>query len=82
MVRVEALVAWGSLVGFVLLMALALLVSAVGAPNAASCIEPRPGPRAPAMSVEVTSNRNGHIVERNLFGCTFYFYELPPGTYR
>lgn len=78
MTRVEKAVAWGLLAGYLLLLLLCVLVRGTGAPNVASCIEPRPGPQAPAMGVEVTSNRNGHIVERQALGCTFYFYEPPP----
>jgi len=79
MTRIEKAVASVFLAGFLLMLLLSVFVGSTGMPNVVSCIEPRPGPQAPAMGVEVTSNRNGHIAERNLFGCTFYFYDPPPG---
>lgn len=31
----------------------------------------------PAKSVEITSNRRGRVVDRNVFGCAVYWYEGP-----
>jgi hypothetical protein len=77
MVRIEALIAWGSLAGFVLLMVLVALALSRGVPKAVSCVDSRPAGYTPAVIVRVTSDRNGHILKRNLFGCTFYSYEPP-----
>lgn len=72
------MVMWVSLAGFLVLGTLVLFVQPWGMPNAVSCVEPETASHTPAMSVEVTSNRNGHIVERHALGCTFYFYGPPP----
>jgi len=79
MVRIEALIAWGSLAGFVLLMVLVALALSWGVPDAVACVEPETESHTPAMSVEVTSNRNGRVAEHDLFGCTFYSYQPPRG---
>jgi hypothetical protein len=79
MTRVEQVVATVFLAGFLLLLLLVALVNSTGMPNVVACVEPETASHTPAMSVEVASNRNGHIAERNLFGCTFYFYDPPPG---
>ncbi len=42
-------------------------------PRAVACID---APN-PAVSVEVTTNRRGSIDERNILGCTVYWYEGP-----
>lgn len=43
-------------------------------PQVVECIEDQ----TPAMRVEVQTHRAGHVVERDAFGCTFYWYEGPP----
>ena len=78
MTRAEKAVATAFLAGFLLLLLLLALINSTQKPNVVSCID-KNAYAPPAMSVEVTSNRNGHIAERNLFGCTFYFYDQPPG---
>ena len=58
------------LVGVALVIALLLVVNAVGMPNVVACLETE----NPAMSAEVRSNRAGAIVERNVLGCSVYWY--------
>lgn len=78
MIRIETLVARGSLAVFVLLIAFVLLVQTWGMPNVLSCVPPETESHTPAMSVEVTTGRKVRIVERHLFGCTFYHYAAGP----
>jgi hypothetical protein len=35
----------------------------------------------PVMNVQVTTDREGHIAERHLLGCTLYSYEAAPTPY-
>jgi hypothetical protein len=76
MPRVEALVPWAIITALVLLV-LYLAVAAFGI-QAVFCTQPSVGVRDPAMNVRVTTDRKGHIIERHLFGCTFYDYRGPP----
>jgi hypothetical protein len=77
MIRIEAILAWGFFAALGVVLALIGVVSVWGMPNVVSCLDKNTyGPTA--MGVEVTSNRRGHIGERDAFGCTFYFYEPSP----
>ncbi len=73
------LVGWWKQVAFLLvsfaLLALFGLVAIYGMPNVVACLEEDTDTWTPAMGLEVTSNRGGHIVERHAFGCTWYWYE-------
>ena len=42
--------------------------------QAVSCVHPASPTGIPAMNVQVTTERKGHIVERHVLGCTFYSY--------
>jgi hypothetical protein len=47
-----------------------------GMPNAVECVDEPTAERTPAMRVEVTASRaRSYIMERNLFGCTVFFYQ-------
>jgi hypothetical protein len=76
--RTEKVVAWVSLVGFLLVVTLVPLAINSGAPKAVSCVDLTPAGDTPAVIVRVTTDRNGYISERHLFGCTFYSYKPPP----
>lgn len=81
--RTQELITWALLGSFVLLVTLMFVAVTFGTPKAVSCVDPNPGGdspsgHTPAVIVRVTTDRNGHIVERNLFSCTLYFYEAPP----
>ena len=77
MVRIEALLARGFLAALTVAFVLIGVVSVWGMPNVVTCLDKNAYGPTP-MSVEVTSNRRGHIVERHAWGYTFYCYEPPP----
>lgn len=81
MVRIEALIAYGFLAGGVLFLMLLGVLLSVGVPRAVSCTDERPAGYSPAVIVRVKADpkRNGDILKRDLFGCTFYSYDPPPG---
>ena len=81
MVRIEALIAYGFLAGGMLFLMLLGFALSFGVPRAVSCTDSRPEGYNPAVIVRVKADpkRNGDILKRNLFGCTFYSYEPPPG---
>ncbi len=55
---------------------LGVLSSTWGFPNAMECVDEPSEDYTPAMSVEVTADRaRGYIMERNVFGCTVFFYQ-------
>ena len=54
-----------------LLISFFLVLRTMDMPNVVTCLETD----NPAMSVEVTSNRLGHVVEHNVLGCKVYWYE-------
>jgi hypothetical protein len=72
MPRVERLVTYGALLALVLLMFVFGLGMEYGI-KAVSCVEER----TPALSVEVTAARAGHVAEYRVLGCSFYAYEAP-----
>jgi hypothetical protein len=69
--RIEVVIALLVLMGWALLISFFLVLRTMGMPNVVTCLETD----NPAMSVEVTSNRLGHVVERNVLGCKVYWYE-------
>ena len=69
--RIEVVIALLALMGWALLISFFLVLRTMDMPNVVTCLETD----NPAMSVEVTSNRLGHVVERNVLGCKVYWYE-------
>jgi len=78
MARIVELLGLAFFAGFVLLIvivwALMFLAVTLGGQKAVSCVDDR----FAAMSVQVTTDRRGHIEERHALGCTFYSYAPPP----
>ncbi len=53
-----------------------VLASTWGMPQAVECVDEFTAERSPAVNVEVTATRaRGYIMERNVFGCTVFFYQ-------
>jgi hypothetical protein len=77
MARIVGLVVWAFFARFVLFIvivwALVFLAVTWGGQKAVSCVDDR----FAAMSVQVTTDRRGHIEERHALGCTFYSYAPP-----
>jgi len=72
MARIVGLVVWAFFAGFVLLIVIVFAVT-WGGQKAVSCVDDR----FAAMSVQVTTDRRGHIEECHALGCTFYSYAPP-----
>ena len=72
-----AVIRW-TLVVLILLVGVGAFVMANtwGIPNVLECVDEPTEDYTPAMSVEVTADRaRGYIMERNVFGCTVFFYQ-------
>ena len=76
MTRLEVVLA-----GSLLVVLLAVIVGWYAMPNVVSCVDnsmfgegDTPPGHTPAMSLQVTTDRRGHIEERPALGCTFYSY--------
>ncbi len=50
-----------------------VLANTWGVTKVVSCVDES----TPAMVGRVDTTRHGHIAERHLLGCTFYYYETP-----
>jgi hypothetical protein len=68
--RIEVVLSIAVLVSVALVISLLLVIRTTGMPNVVACLETE----NPAMSVEVRSNRAGAIVERDVLGCSVYWY--------
>jgi hypothetical protein len=69
--RIEVVASIVTLVVVAIAFAVLTLAASYGVPNVVACVEAR----APATVVEVESGRvQGQIVEREAFGCTWYFH--------
>jgi hypothetical protein len=72
MARIVELVGW-AFFAVVIVWALVFVAVTWGGQKAVSCVDDR----FAAMSVQVTTDRRGHIAERYALGCTFYSYAPP-----
>jgi hypothetical protein len=76
----EDRIGWAVTVVVVVVLTVAILGGVLsytwGMPNAVECVDEPTAERTPAMGVEVTANRaRGYIMERNVLGCTVFFYQ-------
>jgi len=61
----------------VVLIAWFVIVPVLGVQAVECTNNHRPDGRAPAMQVEVTTDRKGRIIERSIGECTFFSYKGP-----